>query len=219
MNLNTIENKTLALAALFQACQQVRNVALRGKSLNQSIETCLHSLFKTQSTSVDDIYGGISGLLDGLKTLEQQLNQRAGQTRDIEVIRYVFALIYLERKLIKQNRLMDKLAAGIETAKQQAEYFSQTHTNVIASLANLYQQTVSTLHPKIMVQGEPEILSNPDNSDLIRALLLAGMRAAILWRQCGGSRLQLLFSRRKIVQTCEALLVKAQRQTESDFRQ
>ena len=35
----------------------------------------------------------------------------------------------------------------------------------------------------------------PQNADLIRALLLAGIRAAFVWRQSGGARWKLIFQR------------------------
>jgi len=209
MTLKTDENRVMALAALFQACNVVREVAAKGKESNPSVDICIKSLFKIDSNSVADIYSGVNGLMQGLTSLKQQLIQTGKQSREIEVIRYVFAIIYLERKIIKQDELMQILTKGITSAKQQANYFSETHSNVIASLADLYQTTVSTLNPKIMVHGEPEILSNPNNANLIRALLLAAMRAAILWRQCGGNRWQLLFSRKKITSTCEKLIQQA----------
>ena len=42
-------------------------------------------------------------------------------------------------------------------------------------------------------------LQQPNNAAKIRALLLTGIRAARLWRQLGGHRWQLLFSRRKLL--------------------
>jgi high frequency lysogenization protein len=47
-----------------------------------------------------------------------------------------------------------------------------------------------------MVNGERVYLSNNDNAAKIRALLLAALRSAVLWGQCGGSRLSLVFNRR-----------------------
>ncbi len=48
-----------------------------------------------------------------------------------------------------------------------------------------------------MVRGEPLHLQNPDNAARIRVALLAGIRAAVLWRQAGGSKWQFLLQRRK----------------------
>jgi len=65
-----------------------------------------------------------------------------------------------------------------------------------------------------MVQGKPEYLNTPTNANRIRALLLAGMRAAVLWRQLGGNRLKLLWTRRGIVERAEALLANGERVAE-----
>ncbi|RLA21365.1 MAG: lysogenization regulator HflD, partial [Gammaproteobacteria bacterium] len=46
----------------------------------------------------------------------------------------------------------------------------------------------------------------PHNKNKIRALLLSGIRAALLWRQCGGSRWKIIFQRKKITNTCLQLL-------------
>jgi high frequency lysogenization protein len=46
---------------------------------------------------------------------------------------------------------------------------------------------------------------------MIRALLLAAMRAAVLWRQRGGNRLRLIFQRKHMLECCAALLEEARR--------
>jgi high frequency lysogenization protein len=65
---------------------------------------------------------------------------------------------------------------------------------------------LSTFNYRIQVKGEQKFLENPENINKVRALLLAGVRSAVLWRQKGGSRLQLLFSRAKTLQTTTRLL-------------
>ena len=42
-------------------------------------------------------------------------------------------------------------------------------------------------------------LRDTDNQERIRALLLAGIRAVILWRQVGGRRRYLIFRRKEIL--------------------
>ena len=70
-----------------------------------------------------------------------------------------------------------------------------THPNMIARLAEIYSNSISQLGPRIMIKGDQSHLANPDNAAKIRALLLAGVRAALLWRQAGGSRWNLIFAR------------------------
>ena len=121
-------------------------------------------------------------------------------------MRYALGLIKLERKLARNGTMLTELGDRIDAARQQVDMYGVMHANVIANLADIYVQTISTLRPRILVNGEPLHLANPDNLNRIRALLLAGIRSAVLWRQCGGSWLQLFFGRRRELQYAERLL-------------
>ncbi len=199
-------NRTIALAGVYQACAMVHDIATNGRDINTIVQTTINTLLNTNPESVEQVYGSLEGVANGLRVVIDQLGLESGVTRRIEVTRYALALLYLERKLVKKSELMDVLITGINNAKQQADFFdSVTHDNVIANLADLYQQTVSKLTPRIMVTG-PAVIHQQDTSNLIRALLLAGIRSAILWRQCGGRKLQLLFGRKKLINTSKELL-------------
>ncbi len=200
----TLKDRTLALAGLLQAIELVRRVAHRGRDIDAEMVASIHSIFALDSDSVEEVFGGAQGVLTGLKTFRDQA--RGGRNRDMELTRYAVALMFLERKLMRRPKMLAALREGIAGATSQAQYFSETHPNVIARLADLYQQTISTLKPRIMVQGEAAVLSNRENAALIRALLLAGIRSAVLWRQCGGSRLELLLRRAPLVETAAELI-------------
>ena len=68
-------------------------------------------------------------------------------------------------------------------------------------LGKLYQDTISKLPYRIQVQGKIELLRNDQIAMRIRALLLAGIRAAVLWHQLGGRRWHLIFYRKRIHET------------------
>jgi high frequency lysogenization protein len=57
-----------------------------------------------------------------------------------------------------------------------------------------------------MVNGEHVHLTRKENADRIRALLLAGLRAAVLWRQSGGGRLLMLLRYKKLIAEAQRLL-------------
>lgn len=76
---------------------------------------------------------------------------------------------------------------------------------MIANLAAIYSDIISPLGTKIHVVGMQDYLVRPDIQHKIRASLLAGIRAAILWQQVGGSRWQFLFSRKKIFNQAQQL--------------
>ncbi|MDH5230485.1 MAG: DUF489 family protein, partial [Gammaproteobacteria bacterium] len=81
-----------------------------------------------------------------------------------------------------------------------------THENVVANLAGIYTDTISTIPPRIVVSGEQGYLNNTENANKVRALLLALMRSAILWKQKGGRRWHVLLKRGKIMAAAKNLL-------------
>ncbi len=201
----SLSDRVLALAGLFQAAQQVQQVARHGKADSAELETAMYSLFQTDPPNVAATYGGMAALRGGLYLIQTQLNGNARQ-RDMDITRYVISLMHLERRLSRHADMLATLSDGIARARRQSEHFSITHDNVIANLADLYAKTLSTLTPRIMVSGEPQFLAVPSNANTIRALLLAGIRSAVLWRQCGGSRWQILFQRRALIAEAKRLL-------------
>ena len=200
----SIHDQTLALAGVFQAAQLVQQVARKGQVSGAILESSLETLFKFDSPNVIDVYGGIAGVSLGLKTLDQQLSGNASQ-QDMEITRYVIALLHLAKKLARNRSLLDTISDGLEKTRNQMEYFSLTHENVLANLGSLYQETISSLLPRIIVQGEQNLLSQQANANKIRAILLAGIRSAILWQQTGGNRLKFLFLRKKYLQAAQDL--------------
>ena len=191
-----MSNATLALAGVFQAAWLVREVAHRGSIRPDLFEVSIKSIFETDPADTESVYGGRGNLDIGLKLLRDQLGGRESR-RDMEITKYVLTVMHLERKLVRKVALMGRLRSGITRARIQAGHFSFTHDNVVAALADLYINTVSTLTPRIIVSGQHGHLTNPANANKVRALLLAAIRSAVLWRQNGGNRLQLVFKRKQ----------------------
>lgn len=199
------EARTLALAGVFQAAALVKAVARQAVAEpRDALETSLQSLFVFDADTTAEIYGGVRGVFHGLNILRQQLDT-GSRSRDAEITRYAISLLHLEGKLRRNRNMLDKLGSELASARGQVDYFDLVHPNVIARLADIYATTVSTLGPRIMVSGEPTLLAQADKANLIRALLLAGMRSAVLWRQLGGSRLLLIFGRARILGAVDTL--------------
>lgn len=198
-------DRTLALAGLFQAVDLVNQVARRGVVDQDAFQTSIESILRLDADSVAEIYGGVERLRPGLRTLIRQLGGQ-GAGPDMLVTRYAVSILHLERKLVKRADMMKTIQEGIQRAQHQASHFSVTHANVLANLADLYSETVSQIPPRILIQGEQGYLQNPEYANKVRALLLAAIRSAVLWRHCGGGRLQLLFRRRRFVEEAQSLL-------------
>jgi high frequency lysogenization protein len=197
-------DQTLALAGIMHATWLVRQVARQERVDQEQLAIALRPVFQLEPESVPAVYGNAESRHALLSVLRSQLGGSAAE-RDMEVTRYAATLMHLERKLIKRDDLMQKLREGIEQARTQLDHFGITHENLIGRLADLYAETISTLRPKIMVQGDPATLTNPANANRVRALLLAGMRSTVLWRQSGGTRLRLILGRQSLIRAAEAL--------------
>jgi len=189
----------IPLAGMFQAAYLIHEIANTGTTNQKAFEASIGSILKTQWSSTEEIYGGLEGVSFGLD-LVADLFSKENKPRDMEIARYVLGIVYLEKKLRKNPALDKKLMAGIQRAQAQSESFGFTHENVIANLADVYAETISTIDPKIMVSGEPNYLTNPHYSNKIRALLLALMRSTILWLQKDGSRWHLILQRKKVIE-------------------
>lgn len=207
----SIHDQTLALAGVFQAAALVQQVAHSGQCAESSFETCMRSLFATQPETTLDVYGGeLKDLREGLSTLASVLSQQSKQ-QDIEVLRYALNLINLSSKLRRNSDMLDVIGSRIDQARHTASHFGYSHPNLIANLASIYADTISTFRQRIQVTGEPTILQREENAAKVRALLLAGIRSSILWHQTGGRRWQLIFNRRKVIMTARELAEKANR--------
>lgn len=202
---HTKDDRTLALAGIFQVAFLVQQIARTGSVASAAMESSLETLFKFDSNTVKQIYGTPADISTGLKTLTKQLSGDTDK-QNMEITRYVLGIIVLEKKLSKNQAMLNKITEGLEMTRGKMDFFSLTHENTIASLADLYQQTISNLLPRILVDGDHGYLNQPSNANKIRALLLAGIRSAVLWRQCGGGRLQFLFSRKSYLNTAESIL-------------
>lgn len=205
---NERQDQAMALAAIFLAIDLVRDIANDRPVDKQGMATMLYSLMDLDPATPQAIYGGGCSLARGLELLVRQL-ENAGN-RDVELMRYAVLVLHLERKLSRHPELLGIIRSGIERANQQVKFFDIHHESVVAALAELYKQTLSTLQPRIMVQGNQDSLELPENRDRIRALLLAAIRAAVLWRQRGGNRLSLVFGRKAVLAQAKEMLFQAE---------
>lgn len=202
---HNLTDRILALAGIFQATGLVQEMADQGSADPEALQTSIHSIFDIDPRSTESIFGGISGLRYGLKVLLEHLSGKQTPHK-AQLVKYAIGVLHLERQLSKQPDMLQRIRIGIERARLQSEHFSVTHTNILSSLAACYSETISTLTPRIIVSGEQGHLSNPEVANAVRALLLAAIRSAVLWRQCGGNRVELLFGRRKLLAEAQRLL-------------
>lgn len=226
------DEQVIALAGVFQAANLVSQIARRGMVPQNSFETSIASLFITNPDLTEDIFGGVRdipfNLSVGLRSL-QELCDKQKSEQNADMMRYALSAIHLERKLNDRPDMLQTIGQRLEGLQTKARYFNPdlsepseneleqgasfnpsqyTHSNVIAGLASLYQDTLSTFSFRVQVGGDPRHLQNPDNAAKIRALLLASVRAAMLWRQVGGKRWHLFFFKSRVRPSLKRIMAK-----------
>ena len=200
---NDIKGQTVALAAMFQFSACVEQLAKTGHVNQQHVEVSVNSLFNQDPTDTFDVYGGVEQLETGLSFLIANLSRSPKRSSDC--IRYVMGILHLQKQLSKKEAMLAVIAKRLDKSRLQVEHFSTTHENVIAGLADIYSDTISTFSFRIQVMGEYQFLQQTRIANQIRTLLFSGVRSAILWRQLGGNRLKAIYQRTTILEIARSL--------------
>ena len=193
-------DQAMALAAVFQACYLVDQLANTGEASTAEMEVCIGALLNQNPESLADLFGSEQNLEAGVEAMTVLL----GEHKDSELFRATtlvstIAVLSIERQLNSRPVMLQNIAEGIDNATRQAEHFSVIHDNVFANIAALYQKTISTLSQRIQVKGNPIYLQQPGIAERIRCLLFAAVRSAFLWRQLGGKRYHLVVYRQALI--------------------
>ena len=203
--MNQIENQTLALAGMFQTATLVDQLALHGQCEPDEFNCSIDSLFTIEAESTRDALGDINCLTRGFKALVDYLggeNRAPGRN----VAYYMLSQLKLAAQVLNDEGLADSLLQGLQGIERDRDEFGLSPASVINKIDGLYQKCISPLSPRVIVRGEQNYLRNSDNAARVRALLLAGIRAAVLWQQLGGNRWSLFWSRRKYVASARKFL-------------
>lgn len=200
-----MNERILALSGVFQATELVRQAANHGTWSGYSADTCLESLLAIEADSVGDIYGNANKLRLGAETLVSVLQ---GDRRYMESLSYAVSIMQLENSFRRKSKMQAHIGSELLSI---AEFDDGTEIHEIKDLqakkvAALYTSTISTLSPRIVVNGRPQHLQVDRTVHWIRTLLFAGLRSAVLWRQLGGGRFSLMFGRKKMLSEAQSLL-------------
>jgi high frequency lysogenization protein len=202
---SNIKDRTLALAGVLQATELVRQAAWHGTWSGYAATASLNSLFQLESDSVRDIYGDKQRMRLGLETLVTVLQ---GDQRSNDALRYAIALLQIERRFVANKSMQNKVGQGLELILQDAKEIPEEEVEdyKASKVAVLYTETISSLSPRIVVNGRPQYLKIERVVNWVRSLLLAGLRSAVLWDQLGGGRMELMFGRQKILTHAHELM-------------
>lgn len=191
---NSQQGRTIPLAALLACCQAVDHLARTGAIPPDRLAQAMTALLSSDPDQTLQIYRDSESLRNGLDLLESLLRGERG-AGTTELLRYAVGVLHLQRRLQRDTTTRSRIYAGIERAATQARLFSPTHDNVLASVAQCYQDTLGKYRFRIQVRGESGYLRQEAVATRVRCLLFAAIRAAVLWHQQGGRRWHLLLCR------------------------
>jgi len=192
--------QTVALAGLYQSLALVQKIAWQGDTNHSSMLPTISSIFNLNPERYIDVYGSVDNLQLGVQTLKTAL-QNKNEKHAVERTRYAINLMYLASKLAVNNEAVSSLGNQIERLRSQYEPIDASFDEVTQELGTLYREHISPLGPKIIIQGDPVYLKTGQNASTIRALLLAGIRSIVLWRQANGKRWALLLGRKSLLES------------------
>lgn len=172
----------------------------------------LRALAVTDPKSVEDIYNP-EYLTVGFKQIIDSLGKTdlAKGADTIVVTKMALKLITLAHSVERNQRIYQRLSDEIDALSkaittEHSDFLndelsvSEINTqNNFHLFGSLYQSIISPNFAKLLIYGDERFLRDTDNQERIRALLLAGIRAVILWRQVGGRRRYLIFRRKEIL--------------------
>ena len=192
-----LKNETISLGAIYQACNEIKKIAWQGEINNNIIEPLINSVYQTTSEDIEDVFISTKRLNSGLDFLRRQLVGDAF-SRDGEVSRYFEAIGILVKNMNKKDEVLNKLR--IELTKQSMPIKEDNLDQHAVFLSELYLSTISTVEPRIIVNGDNKYLTDKKNAAMIRSLLLCAIRSFILWQQSGGSKFRIFIFKKKIAE-------------------
>ena len=202
---NSYNNKTIALAGAQQSLSTVQDLAWKGSYSQSDFDVCIQSIFIRNPNNYQEVFGDVRNIQTGLKALRISFKDKHDK-QAIERTRYMVSLMLLSKKIQPDNSLGQQIGTTLSLLDEAATDLENQREYIVERLAQLYQNTLSKLTPRIIVYGQPEILDNQENAAAIRALLLAGLRAVVLWYQAGGSQLNLLTGKSRYLRHIDKLL-------------
>lgn len=203
--MKSIEAQTLALAGIMQATYLVDQIARTGQADDAAVNGILHSLLVFDSDDPTIVYAGTHNLQLGLRALRDVLS---GHRRDAYqgCVRYALGTLILQKLLARAPDSQAAIRSRLQHTEKKLEFFTQDINEISSSLASIYQDTISHFKYRIQVTGSLQQLQNSNNADRIRALLLAAIRSAWLWRRLGGRRWHLILNRNALKKSADVLI-------------
>jgi high frequency lysogenization protein len=187
--------RLLALSACVQTLAAVDMVA-RGKSVGR-LDHLYEAVFTRNAEHLAEVFPDPSLYRSGV---EAAIKALSGDVSSAQLIRYLLSVIDLSGRLKGSQATLNRLGDALDHLERKEDI-----PQLQFRLADLYQDTLSTLGKRIQVTGDPDALQQARTAAQIRSLLLCAVRFAWLWDQLGGRRWHLILRRRSLLLALEKM--------------
>lgn len=188
----------IALTGVLQPLAWVHDIAANGTHHPERLMHSIKVILCTEPPDALSVYGDLEQLRDGIRALLQVLDGRGNtQLSAMEralLSRYTGQVLRLGKQIYRTPALASRIADGLQQVPTNSEAPDLTERQA-EKMAALYLSVISPLQPRVMISGQHETLKNSRHVEAIRCHLLASVRSAVLWYQCGGRLWQLLLLR------------------------
>lgn len=209
MRIKPDNDLTLAFAGIFQSATLVYQLAVMDRHDTQALHDSCYSLLRLDAKTTEGVFSSRRGVNLGLRTLVKILSTRAEESTR-EIFQYTVGMHQLSMKLMQYDTLSEAVGEGLSEIQQlHLRHYGNFDEDeaLYEKLAALYSRNISTLTPRIIVNGAQEKLADSAIANRVRATLFAGIRSAFLWHQLGGRRWHLFLTRKDYQRTASELLL------------
>jgi len=197
------EGQVVGMAGAVGAVQQALEIARQGRANPAMSQIVIEGALRIDAEDAPAVYGGVQPMRPLLRALREFMQSKE---RDPILVRTLVTLMQLERTFSARPDLAVQVTEGVKGTRAHVERPEGSHLDAVPRLGELYAGTVSQLMPRIMIPGDPSLLARADVVTAVRAHLLAALRGAVLWRQCGGNRINVWFSWNALLAECDRML-------------
>lgn len=197
---DSMRGRVIALAAVLQAVEQVRRLAENGTYDEAATRPVIQSVLRVDAPDAISIYGNRHALSAGFGQLRSMLT--SSWSTENPIGKLAFSILQLERNLAKNPTLLDRLRGRVDSAQILSN--APLH-ELMAEFGKAYADIISGQKPSVIVTGNPQYLDRREIVTEIRALLLAALRGAVLWRQMGGNILDIMIRRKAMLRAMDSL--------------
>jgi len=195
-----------ALAAMCQAAQLAVQLATQGQCDANLLKAQWHSIFIMNPKDVEQIYPHPRDLKLGLMFIDFGLKNPKKFTSNF-AFPLVRSFCAMGKNLLASKKAQEALRIKLKRTEEQTHYFQPwDHPRIFQNLGEHYVEMATDQRINLKIAGQKKFLQNLEMLNKIRAVLLSGIRAAVLWYQLKGNLPWVFLNRRKIAFETQLLM-------------